>query len=275
MKDTERLKEEIQRLKERLSFAAPELSCLLKRRGFEIFSKNPEEDMIFQSPRQRERIYEYMKRYAFRIFLRDVIRLQDGFSAEDVSRYASFDMTKKYISVLLDADVLEKINENRYRLIPRIRSFGNTLVWFITEVLKREFCMESLWGVKFRGRSVGGDYDILSNLTPGICFIEVKSSPPRQIDESEVRAFIERAVDLCPEISMFFLDTHLRMKDKIVALFEDVMIDMYSYRPAIVRLYREVFHVEDTNIYILNAKPSIKTNLSEVFGHYYRRRCLR
>ena len=275
MQDLERLYEEIQRLKEELKSLCGGLSCLLKRRGFEVFSSNPEDDILFQGSHTRGKVYEYMKRYAFRIFLRDVIRLQEGFKLEDVARYASERVTQRYIDLLIDLGLLDELQQGFYRLKQKIRSFGNTLVWFLTEILRREFCMESLWGVKFRGRSVGGDYDILSNLTPGICFLEVKSSPPRQIEESEIRAFIDRVFDLCPEISIFFLDTHLRMKDKIVALFEDVMKEMYSYRPAIIRLYREIFYIEDTSIYIINAKPSIKTNLCEVFAHYYRRRCLR
>ncbi len=270
----DRLKRELEYLRDRFNLLISDMDVMLKRRGFRVFSKNPEEQVLFRTHEQRNLAYQYMKRYAFRIFLRDVIKHKSGFEIKDVAHYASYNMTKRYIEFLLRLCILEQVG-NRYRLLCQVRSFGDTLVWFVTEVLKREFYMETLWGVKFRGRSVGGDYDILSNLTPGICFIEVKSSPPRQVQSVEVRAFLERVKDLCPDLSIFMLDTHLRMKDRIVALFEDVIKDTLSYRPAIIRLKRELFYIEDTTIYIINSKPGIMNNLEDVFSHFYRRRCLR
>ncbi len=268
------LKKETEYLKERLRLCLPELEGLLRRRGFRIFSANPEGEILFRTDIQREEAYQYMKRYAFRIFLRDVIKRRDGFTLKDVARYASERMTRRYIDFLKSHGLVEE-NREGFKLLQPVRSFGETLVWFVTEVLRREFSMETLRGVKFRGRSVGGDYDILSNLTPGICFIEVKSSPPRQVQDVEIKAFLERVDDLCPELSIFLLDTHLRMKDRIVALFEDVIKDTLSYRPAIIRLKRELFYIEDTTIYIINSKPGIANNLEDVFSHFYRRRCLR
>ncbi len=251
---------------------APDLEVLLKRRGFRVFSKDPEEELLFRTEQQRERAYPMMKRYAFRIFLRDVIKHKQGFSVGDVARYASERMTEHYIEFLSGLGIIEA-SESGYRLKEPVRSFGETLVWFVAEVLKREFSIETYRSVKFRGRKVGGDYDILGNLNSGICFIEVKSSPPRQVQDVEIRAFLQRVNDLCPDLSIFLLDTHLRMKDKIVALFEDVMMELNSYRPEIVRLKKELFHVLDTNVYIINSKPGISNNIEEVLSHYYRRRC--
>ncbi len=273
MDKSEHLKREIDYLKEKLRLVSPDLEVLLKRRGFRISSKNPENGILFKTTEQRKDAYEYMKRYAFRIFLRDVIKHKDGFTAKEVARYASERITLKYIDFLHRHGIIKQTSRG-FRLGSTVRSFGDTLVWFVTEILKREFAMETIWGVKFRGRTIGGDYDILSNLSPGICFLEVKSSPPRQVQDVEVKAFLERVNDLCPDISIFMLDTHLRMKDRIVALFEDVINDTLSYIPAVVRLKKELFYIEDTTIYIINSKPDIINNLGDVFSHFYRRRCL-
>ena len=72
-----------------------------------------------------------------------------------------------------------------------------------------------MWGVKMKHRPVGGDYDLLSRIEGAIVYMEIKSSPPRQIYQNEISSFFERASDLMPEVAIFFMHTELRMKDKI------------------------------------------------------------
>jgi len=71
-------------------------------------------------------------------------------------------------------------------------------------------------GSEVQKTRVGGDYDVLGKFDGLILYSEVKSSPPKQICAGEVSAFLDRVSDLLPEIAVFFMDTELRMKDKIV-----------------------------------------------------------
>ena len=66
---------------------------------------------------------------------------------------------------------------------------------------------------------MGGDYDVLGRLDGALVYLEVKSSPPKQVYDSEVRAFLDRVEDLAPDLAVFLMDTELRMKDKLVPMF--------------------------------------------------------
>jgi hypothetical protein len=268
-----RLKEEIALLRQRLTELTPPLEALLKRRGFIIFRKEPMEDLIVPDSGSIDSFYERMKRYSFRLFLRDVIKNQDGFTGEMVTRYATEEVTEEYIDYLSRSEILEK-ETGKFRLKKRpVKSFGVTLEWFVSEVLKREFMMENIWGVKFRGRKIGGDYDLIAKLDSGLLYMEVKSSPPKQIYGREISAFWERIQDLCPEMAVFLMDTHLRMKDKIVPMFEEELKMRHKNPPEVKRMRAELFNISD-RVFIINSKPSIEGNIETLLSYYLKRRCL-
>jgi len=126
-----------------------------------------------------------------------------------------------------------------------------------------------LWGVKFRRPKVGGDYDVIAKFEGSLFYVEVKSSPPKQIYDSEIAAFLDRVADLAPAIAVFLMDTELRMKDKLVPMFEEELARRFPDPPPVLRVERELFQISD-RIFIVNAKESILGNLERVFGEYYR-----
>jgi hypothetical protein len=258
-------------LRRRLNELTPSLEVLLKRRGFTVFKKESMENLLLPEDKFIDSFYEMMKRYAFRLYLRDVIKQREGFVIKDVTRYATSEVTAEYTDYLLQIGLLAK-EEKKYRLQKEgLISFGETLEWFISEILRREFQMESIWNVRFRGRSVGGDYDVLAKLDGGILYIEIKSSPPRQIYDRDIDAFLRRVEDLCPDMAIFLVDTHLRMKDKIVPFFEEA-IKGSIFESELRRIKAELFSLRDW-LFILNSKPSIEGNISSVLSYYLRRRC--
>jgi hypothetical protein len=100
--------------------------------------------------------------------------------------------------------------------------------------------------------------------------MEIKSSPPKQIYQQEISAFFDRVSDLSPEISIFFVDTELRMKDKIVVMFEEELQKRHKHPPKLARIKKELFQIWD-RIFIINAKDSIATNIEKVLSWYFRR----
>ena len=156
-----------------------------------------------------------------------------------------------------------------YGLRHPIRSFGGTLEWYIAELLKHEFGAETTWGVKFRRPQIGGDYDVIAKFEGALLYAEVKSSPPKQIYDSEITAFFDRVEDLAPAVAIFLMDTELRMKDKIVPLFEAELKRRYAYPLPVTRLERELFQVQDRT-FIINAKESIARNIGTVLSAYYK-----
>ncbi len=100
--------------------------------------------------------------------------------------------------------------------------------------------------------------------------MEVKSSPPKQIYDTEIAAFMDRVEDLSAEVSVFFMDTELRMKDKIVPMFEDELSRRYENPPEVRRMVKEIFRISD-EIFIINSKGSITANLEKVLSWHFRR----
>jgi hypothetical protein len=265
-----RLRKEVKGLRAVLARVTPSLAMILKRRGFVIYKKEPSEYLLIPSKRSQDDYYQMLRKYSFRLFLRDVIKHQEGFVRETVARYATADVTGTYLEYLVSLRLIRKTGETFILSKGPVRSFGGTLEWFITELLKREFGCEAVWGVKFRRRNVGGDYDVVAKFDGSLLYAEVKSSPPKQIYDSEITAFLDRVDDLAPEIAVFLMDTELRMKDKIVPLFEHELAKRYRKPPAVTRMERELFQIAD-RIFIVNAREDMVRNIQAVFSWYYRK----
>jgi hypothetical protein len=156
-----------------------------------------------------------------------------------------------------------------------IKSFGETLEWFIAQIFRREFYTDAVWGLKMKMRTIGGDYDLLAKIDGSILYMEIKSSPPKQIYQKEISAFFERVYDMMPEIAIFLVDTELRMKDKIVPMFEDELKVRFSNPPVVKRMERELFEImnetERPKMFIINTKDSIINNIEKVLIKFFRK----
>jgi hypothetical protein len=259
------LKSEIKRLEKALSKVTPSLDVLLKRREFKVYKKEPPEDLLLPEKKYINIFYEKLKKYSFRLFLRDVIKHQNFFTIDKVARYATKEITSQYIDFLLKANLTESTAKG-YRLKKRpIKSFGETLEWFIARLIEKEFESETIWGVKFKRPKVGGDYDLIAKIDSSILYMEIKSSPPKQIYDKEIAAFLKRIEDLSPEVSIFFMDTELRMKDKIVPMFEAELQRHYKKSVSVERIVKELFHI-NKKIFIINSKDSITANIRTVLN---------
>ncbi len=260
---------EIKRLRRLLRLHTPSLEAMLKRRGFSVYKKEISADLLAPSPVFVDGYYEMMKRYSFRLFLRDVIKTSGPFTPKGIARYATAEVTQEYTAYMHKTGLLEKTG-NSYELLKHIRSFGETLEWFLAETFRREFEAEAVWGVRFKRPMVGGDYDLIAKIDASLLYMEVKSSPPKQIYQNEISAFVDRVKDLVPAISVFFMDTELRMKDKIVPMFEEELAAR-KLPGAPERIAREIF-LAPGGIYIINAKGTVAANIGTVLGHYFRSR---
>jgi hypothetical protein len=263
------LRQEVKRLRATINRLTPGINVLLKRRGFTIYKKEPSDDLLVPARKYQLRYYQMLHKYSFRLLLRDVIKKQDQFTAEEVTRYATPGVTKKYLDYFLSTRLLQKKTQGYVLAKGPVKSFGETLEWYIAEVFKREFGSEAVWGVKFKRPKVGGDYDVIAKFDGELCYAEVKSSPPKQIYDSEISAFLDRVEDLAPDVAVFLMDTELRMKDKIVPMFERELAHRSPYPPAITSMERELFTIQN-RIFIINAKEDIVRNLQKVLSWYYK-----
>jgi hypothetical protein len=265
------LREEVKRLRASLNLLTPRIDILLKRRGFTVYKKEPSEDRLIPSKKYLHTYFQMLHKYSFRLFLRDVIKHQRLFTLEQVTRYATPGVTKDYLDYLISIKLIKKRTDAYALTKGPVKSFGVTLEWYIAEVFKRELGSEAVWGVKFKRPEVGGDYDVIAKVDGALLYMEVKSSPPKQIYDSEIAAFLDRVDDLSPEIAVFFMDTELRMKDKIVPMFEAELARRHSSPPEVTRMERELFQIQN-RVFIINSKEDIVRNLEKVLYQYYKTR---
>ncbi|MCX7822799.1 MAG: hypothetical protein N2260_05075 [Syntrophobacterales bacterium] len=243
------------------------VELLMRQRGFNILSSNSLSDVLLpvsEDPKIHFLYYKYLGRYSFRLFLKDLLHKGEGSDWRSISRYCSYKTAKTFIKFLSQAGIV-KFGEDglSYRYTgPLVKSFGATLEWYVAEIMRREFLAPTLFGVKLSETLHGGDYDVLSILQGYLIYIEVKSSPPRGVERPMVEAFVHRLGDLSPDITIFLVDTELRMSDKIVVLFEEVT----GRKPQ--RIIRELFYL-DGYIYIINTKRSIGSNIRRCLQHFF------
>ncbi len=275
-KEIQALREDVRALKEGRPEGFSELRGMLRRRGLDPYRENPVQHLLFPptfSKDEKEKFYELFKRYSFRLFLREILLRKGGFRVPEVVRFSSPETGRKYLHSLIDLGLVESAGGRSYHLRPLpTSSLGPTLEWFMAEVLRKEFSCPVLYGLRCKGTRYGGDFDVIASLEGRLVYMEVKSSPPKNIEGDEVHEFLSRLQDLIPHLALFFVDTELRLKDKIIPIFEAERFAQGSpdNGPSlpIQRLADEIFFAPP-RIYVLSSKRSIAKNIATCFKPHF------
>ena len=264
------LHQQIEKIKKKLEGAFFPIEEVLRRRGLIFRSPNPTDNLLLPldiSPAKERQFYEMMKRYSFRIFLREIVaraNLPPLSRPDRWGRFCSLEIEEEYIRFLLQCGVLREGKEGYTLAKETVRNFGGTLEWFVAQVMEREFSSSSIWGVRFDHLAAGGDYDVLSWAERNLLCLEVKSSPPKHIEGIEIGAFLDRIEALKPNLAILLVDTELRMKDKLVVLFEEQLAARSAEGPPwIHRLFDETFVMQD-HVFVTNSKPNLITNIARI-----------
>jgi hypothetical protein len=269
----ERLQLEVDTLRKAQENFRHPVEALLSQRGLPVLAHGSFSHTLLPpvwSPEARERLYRRMRRYSFRLFLRDLIQYPAGDDFGPLTRYCSPKTVLSYLEDLQEMGIVTLAPPRAYRLIPvNIPSFGPTLEWYVGQVFEREFWAPALFNVRLGQTRFGGDYDVIALINGYLIYVEVKSSPPRGIELPAVAAFLNRLQDLQPHVALFLIDTELRMLDKMVPLFAEALesaVDPPSRHP-VSRLHDELFHIHHA-VYILNSRSGIYSNLRVCFRDY-------
>lgn len=276
-KEIRRLNKEIKSLKTYSVEDPSRVEKMLKMRGIKIFRRNPVDRLFFPpdfSISDKSRFYEMMRRYSFRLVLRDMVKYQEGFRIHNLTHYCSERVAQAYCNLLLETGVIIQNGRGKYRTrVSPLYSFGPTLEWFIAEIFKREFASPAIYGVSLKNTPSGGDYDVIASWNQKLVYLEVKSSPPRGIEQNEISTFFSRMDDILPDAALLFNDTQLRMKDKLVVMFEGELERRYGMNSKricpVERLVEELFHIGN-RIFIVNSKKDVVENLGICLKHYLR-----
>ena len=274
--ELERLKKEVNRFRTSIEQHEITVADTLRRRGFHFGNDCPMDNVIYpqrSTSRIIDRYYELLKRYSFRIVLRDIIKYREGFEESDLLHYCSAEKVNEYLKFLTRSGIVKKKAEGQYALTgTNTDSFGATLEWFVAQIFRREFCSAASWGVKVLNTNLGGDYDVIARVEQKLVYIETKSSPPKNIHQETIDEFLGRLDDLKPNLAIYLVDTHLRMEDKINKMFRWGLMarrpSLKRKKKLVKRIYDRIFLVPG-NIMIINSKPDLVSNLADCLKYFF------
>jgi hypothetical protein len=272
------LRQDVQAIRQLLQSDRQTVENMLRRRGNGNVKYTSRTQLIFPSgcsQATKTEFYNLMKKYSFRIFLRDLITYSQTPTPGLLTRYCSERAVQRYLSTLLQHKLLRQDGPAHYSFTTDTTPlFGDTFEWFIANVLQREFAAPAVWGLQLKHCPAGGDYDVIASVEGHFTYLEVKSSPPKHIEMPEITAFVERVQHLRPALAIFLEDTHLRMKDKLALMFEAEMRRRFGEQASqtypVQRLHHEIFTINKT-IFISNTKPDVVTNLGICLRHFLAR----
>jgi hypothetical protein len=252
---------------------------MCRGRGLFFDRINPTDDLLLPpsgGPDDLDAYKALLDHYAVRLVLKEIIKSKGPETwrrgRRSLERFCQPEALDAYLGNLQDMGVVKGVrSQNPIPVLP-VRSFGATYEWYVAQVLISEFSCPSAWGVRFADMQSGGDHDVIASIAGRFLYLEVKTAPPKHIEQPEVTGFIRRLYDIAPDIAVFHNDTHLRMKDKLVPLLEETIMKVRGIHDGKIRfsrLEREIFHL-DSCIYVLNSKPDLRRNLTAVFRHHFR-----
>jgi hypothetical protein len=243
----------------------------LRRRGLVLKDELHGGCVLPRAAAAQAEFYRLLRHYSFRLFLRDVIKHRDAFSLVDLVRYCSPATARRYLEWLLQQHIVRH-SGRAFRLASEARSFGPTLEWFVAAALEREYGIPCACNVRLDAARGGGDYDVIGFQEGACVYVETKSSPPRNIECRQVRAFFDRLDTLRPQLAIFVNDTQLRMGDKIAVLFAEELQRRFgrgARQFPLERLTGELF-VIGGRLFIANSDPDLVGNLGICLAHYFR-----
>ncbi|MDI6860516.1 MAG: hypothetical protein QMD25_00660 [Caldisericia bacterium] len=269
-KRLKKLEIEFKNLKENLSkiiyfidknYGKEIIISLLKERGFEVREIIDKRIILPKNEIYFEEYFKNLKSYYFRRILQDTIKKKE-FSLDFISKLKEkwgSKVVDKYLTKLVQYEILLKDNSNYISNFIEIDNIGNTLEWYIGEVLKREFSIPIVSNIEIKNIKQGGDFDIFFLLLGNLSYLEIKSSPPNNISIEEIENFIKRVVSVGTNVSILFIDTTLNIKRNIIDNMEFLLRRVK--RKFIGKMIRNGFYKVSQGLYVFNSKRSIEESI--------------
>lgn len=229
-------------------------------------------DVLSLSVSGLAKFYRLFHKYSTRLILHDLLVHQPQCTLPDLTHYASEEKVAEVLDQLQGLGLISRWHPGEIVThFPESLRMGWLLEWYIAAVLEMEFGTPAIFNVGLRGTRAGGDYDVLASWLGKLLYIEAKSAPPRGIHNPEIGAFLERVLEVKADLVVFLNDTHLRVKDKIVLMFEEELIKLKGVgslkQMPVERVREQIFHI-DHYVYITNTRRDIRSNFKIIFHDY-------
>jgi len=208
-----------------------------------------------------ERLAGKLRHYAFRLFLRGALKPDGDFVPDEVTDYVSASQSRAMAEAMVGLGLAVQSPRGRYRLLRRVSSFGPTLEWYVARELERRYGFDVAAGVKFHARGVGGDLDVVAAAEGRLVYLELKSSPPKHLSEGEIASFFDRVRLLRPDITLFAVDTALRLSDKVVPMLAGELSRRRDGEVSAPRRVERELWALTPHVYAVNSKPDLVANI--------------
>jgi len=244
-----------------------EALAMLVRRGFRPsqakldvpFTDNPDEATA-------ERLAKQLRHYAFRLFLRGAIQKAQGFAPTQATQYLEAAQAEACAESLVDLGLAKRLPRGRYRLLRPAKSFGGTLEWYVARELSRRLGFDVASGVRLHARGVGGDLDVVAAAEGKLVYVELKSSPPKNLSTREVAAFFDRVCLLRPDLTLFVVDTALRLSDKVLPMLVTALAQRRGGAELVPRrIIREIWAITP-RLYAVNGRADLIANIGRAIA---------
>lgn len=248
-----------------------EVLAMLARRGFHVSLARMDLPFDLESLRAEDeaRIADALHHYAVRLFLRGAMKRPEGFDPSEATKFLTPEHARQVAELLVSVGLLTLDAQGVAKLVVPVRSFGATLEWYVAHHLERQLGFSVACGVKFHAPGVGGDLDVVAAAEGKLVYFELKSSPPKHLNPPEVNAFFDRVACLRPHLSLFAVDTALRLGDRVIPLLTEVLSQRGGRTPTLRCVERDLW-VFNERIFLVNARPDLMGNLHRAIAEGFR-----
>jgi hypothetical protein len=223
------------------------------------FRENLDEETV-------ERLTELLGHYPFRLFLRGAILHPEGFAPQETTQYLKPAQSRTYAESLVTLGLAERMSRGRYRLLSAAKSFGGTLECYVARELRRRLGFDVAAGVRFHARGVGGDLDVVAAAEGKLAYLELKSSPPKNLEVREVVAFFDRVQMLRPDVTLFVVDTALRLSDKVLPMLVAELEQRRGGTTVVPRRIERELWALTPHLYAVNGKVDLMANVGRALS---------
>lgn len=262
----------------------PSLEDLLARRGFRYTGQGNESQIIrpqVANSQMAVKYHELLGHYTFRKILRLIVAKRDPVHNEEILSMCSEPTLGQFREFLINGGIVGISKDNSWSLKVKVDSFGYTLEWYVWELLSKKLGAIGGWNVKIEGLLTGGDFDVLAFVDSVLVYVECKSKRPEEIDDSEVRNFLQRSQDLAPELAVMLTDTDSEL-DTLLDKFNTILLTTQRIRsgikdpnwkpeePFITRVagFRNIYFGLQ-RVFLTHSQPSILHTLQDCLRYYH------
>lgn len=264
------------------------IETVLRRRGHVIAAMGNVRDLLLpldrQPPPPEETVDQFRQLFGKASF-RKMARLLAAGREQPVSmsqlQAVAGNAASDYATFLASLDLAEVLREGM-RLTRPIDNIGPTLEWYVADLCRRELVGSAEWSVKLEEvPSVGGDFDVLAWLAATLVYVELKSAAPAQVRDNELRHFLQRGLELAPDIAVLLIDTSddlTPLLDRLLEVMLPVMRSASGISDPAWRPERPFIEPQEgyagvsfgfSRTYVTNSHPSVLTQMRRCLRHYH------